>query len=121
MRGKRILVVDDDDESLEIATKALEAAGASIVQARSGPEALVQWEKDEFDVLICDLAMPGMDGYEVLRRIRRAPNAGRSRAIALTALVSDSDREAVIAAGFDAHILKPFNFPDLLKAVARAV
>jgi signal transduction histidine kinase len=120
LSGKRILLVDDDAESLEIAAKALEAAGAFIAKARSGPEALQQWETKEFDVLICDLAMPGMDGYEVLRRIRQVPSAARRRAIALTALASDSDREAVIAAGFDDHIVKPFRFPDLLRAVARA-
>ena len=120
LRGKRILVVDDDPESLEIAAKALQAAGAATALARSGPEALAKWGDEQFDVLICDLAMPGMDGYEVLRQIRRLPNASHGRAIALTALASDSDRDKVIAAGFDDHVVKPFNFPDLLRAVAPA-
>jgi signal transduction histidine kinase/CheY-like chemotaxis protein len=118
LTGKRILVVDDDSESREIASKALAGTGAAIVQATSGHEALATWEKQEFDVLICDLAMPGMDGYELLRLIRRLPN-GHSRAIALTALASESDRRAVIDAGFDDHVVKPFNFPDLLRAVSR--
>jgi CheY-like chemotaxis protein len=62
-----------------------------------------------------------MDGYEVLRTIRRSSsNKPHGLAIALTALASDSDREAVLAAGFDDHIVKPFTFPDLLRAVARA-
>jgi CheY-like chemotaxis protein len=67
--------------------------------------------------------MPGMDGYEVIRTIRRVPglDGHQSRAIALTALASDSDRQAVLDAGFDDHIVKPFSFPDLLRAVARAV
>ena len=120
LRGTRVLVVDDDPESLEIAAKALESAGAATALARSGPEALAKWGDEEFDVLICDLAMPGMDGYEVLRQIRQLPNAGRGRAIALTALASDSDRDKVIAAGFDDHVVKPFNFPDLLRAVSPA-
>jgi CheY-like chemotaxis protein len=65
--------------------------------------------------------MPGMDGYEVLRNIRRTPqtNGMHSLAIALTALASDSDRQAVLAAGFDDHLVKPFNFPELLRAVSR--
>ncbi len=77
-------------------------------------------QKQFFDVLICDLAMPGMDGYELLRLIRRSPSNGHhSVAIALTALASDSDRKAVLDAGFDDHVVKPFNFPDLLRAVSR--
>ena len=66
--------------------------------------------------------MPGMDGYEVLRHIRGTfySNGGhKSRAIALTALASDFDRQAVLAAGFDDHLVKPFDFPDLLRVVSR--
>jgi len=119
--GKRILVVDDDVDSLEIASKALAVTGAAVTQAASGPEALEHWRRERYDILICDLAMPGMDGYEVLRSIRSssAANGHRSIAIALTALASDSDRQAVLAAGFDDHLVKPFNFPDLLRAVSR--
>ncbi len=119
LAGKLVLVVDDDDESREIARKALSGTGAAIMEAASGPEALDQWERHSFDVLICDLAMPGMDGYELLRRIRRS-HGSRSLAIALTALASDTDRKAVLAAGFDDHVVKPFSFPDLLRAVSRA-
>jgi CheY-like chemotaxis protein len=60
-----------------------------------------------------------MDGYELLRLLRRSPSNGHSRAIALTALASDSDRRAVIDAGFDDHVVKPFSFPELLRAVSR--
>jgi signal transduction histidine kinase len=122
LRGKRVLVVDDDADSREIAAKALAGTGASVTEAGSGVEALREWERQRFDVLICDLAMPGMDGYEVLRSIRRTtPADGKfSLAIALTALASEADREAVLAAGFDDHIVKPFKFIDLLRAVNRA-
>ena len=101
LAGKRILVVDDDADSREIASKALAGTGASVTEAGSGVEALQEWERQRFDVLICDLAMPGMDGYEVLRTIRRAVSAdGKSSlAIALTALASETDRQAVLAAG----------------------
>jgi signal transduction histidine kinase len=119
LTGKRILVVDDDSESREIASKALAGTGAAIVEAASGREALAKWEKQQFDALICDLAMPGMDGYELLRLIRRSSTNGRSRAIALTALASDSDRRSVIDAGFDDHVAKPVSFPELLRAVSR--
>jgi CheY-like chemotaxis protein len=65
--------------------------------------------------------MPDMDGYEVLRNIRRTPQTDgpQSLAIALTALAADSDRQAVLDAGFDDHIVKPFDFLDLLRAVSR--
>jgi signal transduction histidine kinase/ActR/RegA family two-component response regulator len=121
LAGKRILVVDDDADSREIASRALAGTGAAVTQAESGMEALEHWRKGSFDVLICDLAMPGIDGYEVIRHIRRAPHSDGQpkRAIALTALASDSDREAVLAAGFDDHIVKPFDFQDLLRAVAK--
>lgn len=121
LQGKRVLVVDDDADSLEIASKALAVTGAAVTQAASGPEALEHWKRERFDILICDLAMPGMDGYEVLRAIRNTPsvNGHRSIAIALTALASDSNRQAVLAAGFDDHLVKPFNFADLLRAVSR--
>jgi signal transduction histidine kinase len=121
LAGKRILVVDDDADSREIASQALAGTGAVITQAATGPEALEHWRTRPFDVLICDLAMPGMDGYEVLHSIRRLSKDGfHSVAIALTALASDADRKAVLAAGFDDHIVKPFKFPDLLRAVSRA-
>ena len=122
LSGKRVLVVDDDADSLEIASRALAGTGAAVTQAGSGIEALEHWRLQRFDVLICDLAMPGMDGYEVLRSIRRTPQTdGKSSlAIALTALASDSDRQAVLAAGFDDHLVKPFNFSDLLRALNRA-
>jgi signal transduction histidine kinase/ActR/RegA family two-component response regulator len=122
LAGKLILVVDDDVDSREIATKALSVTGATITQAGSGLEALEHWRRQRFDVLICDLAMPGMDGYEVMRNIRGASSANGHRclAIALTARASDSDRQAVLAAGFDDHLVKPFSFPDLLRAISRA-
>lgn len=121
LTGKRILVVDDDEDSREIASKALAGTGATVTQASSGGEAVSQWRAHPFDVLICDLAMPGMDGFEVLRTIRSIPglNGHQSRAIALTALASDADRRAVINAGFDDHIVKPFSFSDLLRAISR--
>ena len=72
LAGKLILVVDDDADSREIATKALAVTGATVTQAASGLEALEHWRRQRFDVLICDLAMPGMDGYEVLGNIRGA-------------------------------------------------
>jgi len=122
LAGKLILVVDDDSDSREIATKALSVTGATVTQAGSGLEALEHWRRQRFDVLICDLAMPGMDGYEVMRNIRGASSANGHRclAIALTARASDSDRQAVLAAGFDDHLVKPFTFPDLLRAISRA-
>ncbi len=120
LSGKRILVVDDDIDSREIAAQALAGTGAAITEASSGQQALDELNGQLFDVLICDLAMPGMDGYELLRRIRRAHADGSpSLAIALTALASDADRRAVLDAGFDDHVAKPFNFPDLLRAVSR--
>jgi CheY-like chemotaxis protein len=121
LTGKRILVVDDDAESREIALKALASTGATITEAASGREALEQWERQLFDVLICDLAMPGMDGYELLRRIRRSPtNKARSLAIALTALASDTDRRAVLDAASTIMSPSPSTFPTFSALFPRA-
>ena len=116
LSGIRILVVDDDTDSRDIAAKALAVTGASVIKAASGFEAVDYWRQEPFDILICDLAMPGMDGYGAYSG---AANGHRTVAIALTALASDSERRAVLAAGFDDHLVKPFNFADLLRAVSR--
>jgi CheY-like chemotaxis protein len=120
--GVSVLAVDDNADSLDIAACALGAAGADVRTSSSGAEALEEWGRRPADVLVCDLAMPRMDGFDLLRRIRDVDRAnGRAtRAVAVTAYASDDYRASCAAAGFDAHVAKPYNTLEFVRAVAGA-
>ncbi|HEX5473410.1 MAG TPA: ATP-binding protein [Vicinamibacterales bacterium] len=120
LNGVRVLAVDDNPDALDILVAALTGAGASVKVATTGDDAVRIWEAEPCDVLVCDLAMPGMDGLEVLEAIRRHDAAhGRSTAaVALTAHASQDDRTRSRRAGFQAHVAKPYTVADLLYAVA---
>ena len=91
LHGVRVLAVDDNADALEVLTTALTGAGAAVSTAAAGAGAIEQWTRAPVDVLICDLAMPDMDGFDVVRRIREL-EAGRGRrafAVALSAYASE--------------------------------
>jgi signal transduction histidine kinase/CheY-like chemotaxis protein len=123
LRGLRVLAVDDNADALEILMLSLTEAGAHVQTARSGAEALEIWSEARADVLVCDLAMPGMDGTAVLNAVRRA-DAEQKRpptpAIVITAHVMPDPEAGARAAGFDHYIQKPFETAELLRVVARA-
>jgi signal transduction histidine kinase len=118
LAGVRVLAVDDDEDALEVIAEALRAAGASIETARTGFEAIDAWRREQFDVLVCDLAMPGMDGFTVIQEIRQMSGPGGGPfAIALSAHTLKEDEERSRAAGFNLHLGKPFSLPTLLGAI----
>jgi PAS domain S-box-containing protein len=122
--GLRVLVVDDLEEARELISEALGECGATVTAAASGREALELIEKSEFDALVCDIAMPEMDGYELMRRLRaRETTSGRFMpAIALTALARTEDRLEALKAGFQTHVSKPVKLAELvivLDSIAR--
>jgi CheY-like chemotaxis protein len=121
--GVRVLVVDDSADTLDVLRTALAAAGADVDVATSGDEALASWQRQQRDVLLCDLAMPQMDGYELLKRIRGLDAAaGRlTPAIAVTAHASEDQQARSIRAGFQRHVAKPCHPPDIVRAVAAVV
>jgi signal transduction histidine kinase len=121
--GVRVLVVDDNDDALHIAREVLARAGASVELADSGAAALEIWTRQPPDVLVCDLAMPGMSGYELLGRVREIDRrAGRlTPALAVTAQVSEEQIARSVQAGFQVHIAKPFEAVDVIQAVAAAM
>jgi signal transduction histidine kinase/CheY-like chemotaxis protein len=123
LTGVDVLVVDDNQDALELVAATLATAGATVRLARSGAEALAEWRAHPADVLVCDLAMPGMDGFEVLRQIRDmdAEPGARRFAIALTAYASRDYIDRTRAAGFDAHLPKPFDPAALLSQIATAM
>jgi signal transduction histidine kinase/ActR/RegA family two-component response regulator len=122
LAGVRVLVVDDNDDALGVASTALESAGASVMTARSGDEAIAIWRAGAGDVLLSDLAMPRMDGFELLRHIREIDRiAGRlTPAIAVTAHASQAQQDQSIRAGFQQHLSKPLT-PDAIVSSVVAV
>lgn len=122
LKGMSILAVDDNPDSLEVLEAVLVDAGAHVRTASSGAQALELWQRESADVLLCDIAMPYMSGYELLTRIRDLDRlAGRvTPAIAVTAHATDELVARSAQAGFQMHIAKPFDRRQLLKAIITA-
>jgi signal transduction histidine kinase/CheY-like chemotaxis protein len=117
--GVRVLVIDDDPNTLEMLTAALTDGGADVTSADSARRALAAFEGARPDVIISDIAMPGEDGLWLMHRIRTLPGKnGRTPAIALTALARKEDRKRAIDAGFQMHLAKPVRIDDLRSVVA---
>lgn len=117
LTGARILVVDDDDAVREMVARALELQGAQVIEARSGAQALTVLPGTEVNLLISDLGMPDMTGYELIARVRALPAMQSLRAVALTAFAGESDRRRALDVGFEGHFLKPVDFSALVRAI----
>jgi CheY-like chemotaxis protein len=122
LRGVRVLVVDDDEETIEVFEVALTAYGADVVTATSGPAALRVLDARSVDVVVSDIAMPGTDGYWLVREIRRLAKASVNRVpvVAVTAFGREHGRNRTLAAGFADHLEKPVDPEVLCRAVAKA-
>jgi hypothetical protein len=116
LHGVHVLAVDDDAETRELLQAVLTRAGAEVIVASSGAEALADLERDVPDVLMSDLAMPDLDGYELIKRVHEQRPALPS--IALTAHRSTEVRDRAQAAGFAKHLTKPVLPRELLSMVA---
>ena len=115
-----MLVVDDDGDALSMVRELLEAAGANVTTALSAGEALAVIERHPPDLLLSDIGMPAMDGFELIRRIRQLPPAIRHLpAAALTAYAHPEDRNRALRSGFQDHLAKPIDPGELLTAVER--
>lgn len=121
LSGKQILLVDDDAENLFPLKVFLEKELAAVTPAESALEALKHLAEREFHLLITDIGMPEVDGYELLSRMREN-TLGRNhsvKTIALTAYASVDDRQRALEAGFHAHLAKPVNFDELLTTIQK--
>jgi two-component system cell cycle response regulator len=115
----RVLVVEDNPANLELAVVLLRAGGFEVATARDGPAGLAEAARNPPDLVLLDLQMPGMDGFEVLRRLRQDGRAARVPVVAVTALAMVGDREAILAAGFDGYVAKPLE-PERFSEEVRA-
>ncbi len=118
--GIRVLLVDDTADTLETFGYLLEHEGAFVTPAASGAEALRLADSEPFDLVISDVGMPQMDGYEMMTRMRSEPRTKVLPAIALTGYGRPQDVQRALAAGFNAHVDKPVDM-DHLREVMKAV
>jgi CheY-like chemotaxis protein len=118
--GLKILVVDDEDDSRLLLKDVLTERGASVAEASSAHEGFSELERFRPDVIVSDIAMPGGDGYGLIRAVRKlaAERGGRTPAIALTAHARESDGERAFAAGFQRYASKPVDLDRLVSMVA---
>jgi len=121
--GVRILVVDDESDTRDLLKQGLEYCGAKVGVAGSAEEALQKVTASYPDILISDIGMPRVDGYELIRQIRRLPKelGGKVPAIALTAYTRTEDRLQALRAGYDMHVPKPVELAELVAVAATVV
>lgn len=117
--GTRVMAVDDDPDSLQLLKTTLESVGATVVAARSSPEALQAMATGAFDVLVSDLGMGGMDGFDLIEQVRQSPREELRRlpSAALTAYARSEDRRRALDSGFDLYLAKPIDPGELVAAV----
>jgi CheY-like chemotaxis protein len=117
-----VLAIDDDADELSMMRDVLAAAGAQVVTAQSGREALGLLSHLDVDVVLADIGMPEMDGFDFIGRARAmAGVAARVPAAAITAYARSEDRERALTAGFQMHVSKPIDPAGLLAAVRALV
>ena len=110
---KKILVVDDNPVSRELIREVLEDTHQRVLEAGNGEEALEKVLQEEPDIILLDIQMPALDGYEVLRRIRANPRVAALPVIAVTAFAMQEDCEKALAVGFDDFVTKPVDIASL--------
>jgi CheY-like chemotaxis protein len=115
--GARLLVVEDDPDTLEMLKATLESRGFGVTTCESAAEMLECAEETTADLLISDIGMPEIDGFEMIKRLRQIEAFRNVPAIALSGYASQKDAKTAIAAGFDAHVSKPVDPKELLTLV----
>ncbi len=123
LTGIRVLAVDDDPEAGLLLREILTTVGANVLIANSAMDALDLLGKHPIDVMVADIGMPVVDGFELISRVRRAENPAIRRvpAAALTAFARSADRARALQAGFEMHLAKPIDPTELVAAVTSLV
>ena len=114
---KRILVVEDTEDNRQIVRDLLSSAGYELIEAADGAEGVAAAEREKPDLILMDIQLPGMDGYEATRRIRAIPDIGKVPIIAVTSYALAGDEAKTREAGCDGYVAKPFSPRQLLAKV----
>ncbi len=115
--GARLVIVEDDADTLEMLRATLEARGFQVTTCQSAVEMLAAVPENPVDLLISDIGMAEMDGFEMIKRLRKLPNFGNVPAIALSGYASQKDAGSALAAGFNAHVSKPVDPNQLIALI----
>jgi CheY-like chemotaxis protein len=121
--GVHVLAVDDEEDSVALVAEVLESTGARVTTAHSVQEALERLEVEVPDVVVADLGMPHLDGFDLIARIREHHHAAVRQipAAALTAFARSEDRVKALRSGFQIHLAKPIDPAELVTTVASLV
>jgi CheY-like chemotaxis protein len=116
--ARRILIVDDNEDAADSLKMVLGLDGHQVATAYNGEQALAQAQAFKPEVVLLDIGLPGLDGYEVARRLRELSNLASVQLVAVTGYGQDEDRQRAQTAGFAHHLVKPIEFPALQRILA---
>lgn len=114
----KILIIEDNEQNIYLMHFLLESRGYTVIEALNGPDGIVHAKQDKPDIILLDIQLPEMDGYEIARIIRKTPGIENTPIIAVTSYAMAGDREKILAAGATDYIEKPINpqtFVDQIK------
>ena len=115
---RRVLIVDDNADSAQSMAMLARSWGHDVATARDGADALELAESFRPDTALVDIGLPGMDGYELARRLRQSPRQRQLHLVAMTGYGRAEDRKAALTVGFDVHLVKPTNIDELQQLIA---
>jgi CheY-like chemotaxis protein len=113
-------VIEDNGDTRDVLKLMLEVEGASVESAETGQEGIRVAERQRPDIVLCDIGLPDIDGFEVARALRKRGDLAAARLIALTGYGQAEDMRLAAEAGFDAHLTKPVNLEQLMALLAPA-
>ncbi|MFN8254142.1 MAG: response regulator [Bacteroidales bacterium] len=117
-KGKVILVAEDEEINYLFLEEVLNRTGAKVIWAKNGIEAVQKYRENQVDLILMDLKMPEMNGYESMQLIK--DSKGKTKIIAQTAFAMSGEREEILDAGFDGYISKPIKIAELLKLLDKS-
>jgi len=123
LEGRRILIVENDSDTLQMLRFVLEQNGAHVAATDTVSAALKEFECQSPEVILADIAMPGLNGYALITEVRRldAERGNHTKAIAVTAFATERDRQLAESSGFEGYITKPFDPRALVETVAQLI